>query len=128
MDIEGSSCIRTKKILSKLSLLIFILIITLSSNYTEVNAGINDSININLNNKIYSVKNQISDNILDNIIVALTGKISAYEVILDNDVIGYTVMENNLNNIKDIILKKYIEENSIREDMVKHFDIKGEIS
>ena len=127
MDIEGSS-IRTRKILRKVSLLIIVITITLSSNYSKVNAEVNDSININLNNKIYSVKNQISDNILDNLIVALTGKINAYEVTLDKNLIGYTVMDNNLNNIKDIVLKKYIQENSIKEDMVKNFDIKGEIS
>ncbi|MCF0149204.1 MAG: peptidoglycan DD-metalloendopeptidase family protein [Clostridium sp.] len=82
-----------------------------------------------LNNlhKGYSGVNEVSDNIFDNLMVALTGKINAYEVMLDEKLIGYTVSESNLENVKKIILKKYIDENSIKEDMVKEFDIKGDI-
>ncbi len=126
MDIKGES-VRLKKIFIKGALLTIIINIILSSNYLKVNAKVNDNLNINLNNKIYSKSNERSDNILDNLMVALTGKINAYEVMLDEELIGYTVLQNNLESIKDIILKKYIEENSIKEDMVKEFDIKGDI-
>ncbi|MDV4150792.1 peptidoglycan DD-metalloendopeptidase family protein [Clostridium sp. AL.422] len=127
MDIKGRS-VRLNLVFTKVALLIIIIIIIVNINYSKVSAKINDNLNINLNNKIYSVSDEMSDNILDNLMVALTGKINAYEVILDKDVIGYTVIENDLNNIKNIVLNKYIEENSIREDMVKTFDIKGNIS
>lgn len=127
MDIEGKS-VRLNKIFSKIVLLTIIITITLNINYHKVSAKTNNNLNIDLNNKIYSISNKVSDNILDDLMVALTGKISAYEVMLDNNIIGYTVMENNLDNIKEIVLKKYIDENSIREDMVKSFDIKGDIT
>lgn len=127
MDIKGRS-VRLDKILSKVALLIIIITITLNINYSKVSAKANDYLNIDLSNKTYSVNNQISDNILDNLMAALTGKVNAYEVMLDKDIIGYTVIENDLDNIKDIVLKKYIDENSIREDMVKSFDMKGDIT
>lgn len=127
MDIKGKSR-RLKKIFTKATLLTTIITIILNINSFKVNAKINDNLNIDINNKSYSVSNQRSDNILDNIMVALTGKISAYEVILDKNVIGYTVIENDLDNIKDIMLKKYIDENNIKEDMVKYFDIEGDLT
>ena len=127
MDIKGKS-VRLNKIFIKGALLTLIINVILSSNYLEVSAKTNDNLNINLNTKIYSAPNEMSDNILDNLIVALTGKMNAYEVMLNEEVIGYTVLQNNLENIKDIILDKYIEENSIKEDMVKEFYIKGAIS
>lgn len=127
MDIEGKS-VRLNKIFSKIALLTIIITITLNINYSKVSAKDNNNLSIDLNNKIYSMSNKVSDNILDNLMVALTGKINAYEVKLDNNIIGYTVMENDLDNIKEIVLKKYIDENSIREDMVKSFEIKGDIT
>ena len=127
MDIKGRS-VRLNKIFIKVVLLTIIVNITLTSNYSKVNAKVNDNLNISLNNKVYSVSEDISENVLDNLIVALTGKINAYEVILENNIIGYTVLDNNLENIKNIILKKYVDENSIKEDMVKEFYIKGDIS
>lgn len=127
MDIKGVS-VRLNKVFIKFALLTIIINIIFSNNCLKVNAKVNDNLNINLNNRIYSASNEISDNILDNLIVALTGKINAYEVMLGGEVIGYTVLENNLDNIKNIILKKYIDENNIKEDMVKEFNIKGDIS
>lgn len=127
MEIKGVS-VRLSKIFIKATLLLIIINIILSNNYLKVNAKVNDNLNINLNNRIYSPSNEISDNILDNFIVALTGRTNAYEVMLGEEVIGYTVLENNLDNIKNIILKKYIDENKIQEEMVKEFHIKGDIS
>ncbi|MDU5107421.1 peptidoglycan DD-metalloendopeptidase family protein [Clostridium sp.] len=126
MDIKGKS-VRLKKIFIKVALLIIIINIILNGSYLKVNAEVNDNLNINLNNKVYSGVNEVSDNIFDNLMVALTGKINAYEVMLNDKIIGYTVSENNLESVKNIILKKYIDENSIKEDMVKEFDIKGDI-
>ena len=126
MDIKGKS-VRLKKIFIKVALLIIIINIILNGSYLKVNAEVNDNLNINLNNKVYSGVNEVSDNIFDNLMVALTGKINAYEMMLDEKIIGYTVSENNLESVKTIILKKYIDENSIKEDMVKEFDIKGDI-
>jgi len=126
MDIKGES-VRLKKIFIKGTLLTIIINIILNSSSLKANAAVKDSININLNKKIYSGATEGMNNIFDNLIVALTGKIDAYEVMLSEDVIGYTVSQNNLENIKNIILRKYIDENSIKEDMVKNFDINGKI-
>ena len=112
MDIKGKS-VRLKKIFIKVALLIIIINIILNGSYLKVNAEVNDNLNINLNNKVYSGVNEVSDNIFDNLMVALTGKINAYEVMLNDKIIGYTVSENNLESVKNIILKKYIDENSI---------------
>ncbi len=127
MDIKGET-VKQYRIINKFALLVSIIIITLNINTFKVNAKANTNLNIDLNNKIYSLSNKGSDNLLDNLMVALTGKINGYEVVLNENVVGYTVLENNLENIKSEVLKKYISENSIREDMVKSFDIKWDIN
>lgn len=126
MDIEGSS-VRLINILNKMALLIITIIITLNIHYFKASATVNNNLNIDINNKVYSVSDEMSDNMLDNLIVALTGKVNGYELVLDENVIGYTFIENNLDNIEEIVLQEYINQNSIREDMVKSFDIEGNI-
>jgi murein DD-endopeptidase MepM/ murein hydrolase activator NlpD len=126
MDIEGSS-VRLINIINKVALLVITIIITLNIHYSKASATVNNNLNIDINNKVYSVSDEMSDNMLDNLIVALTGKVNGYELVLDENVIGYTFIENNLDNIEEIVLQEYISQNSIREDMVKSFDIKGDI-
>ena len=126
MDIKGKS-VRLNKKYIKGVLLIVIIIITFNINCSIANAEVNNNLNISLNNKNYSASNDAKENILDNLIVALTGKINAYEVMLNEQIIGYTVSKENLDDVKNLILKKYIDENSIKEDMVKSFEIKSNI-
>lgn len=127
MDIKGSS-VRFINILNKLALLVITIIITLSINYSKADAAVNTNLNIDINGKGYSVSNEMSENMLDNLMVALTGKINGYELVLDDNVIGYTFIENNLDSIEEIVLEEYISKNSIREDMVKSFEIEGNIT
>lgn len=126
MDIKGDS-VRLINVLNKLALTLITTIIILNIQYSKVSAKVNSNLNVDINNKVYSVSNLKSDNMLDNLIVALTGKVNGYEVVLDDTVIGYTFIENSLDNIKEIVLQEYITENNIKEDMVKSFDIKGDI-
>lgn len=130
MDIKGDT-VSQNRMLKKIVLPIIIILITLNTNIFKVRAEVNNNLNMDLNNKIYSKSNKISDNIsdniLDNLMVALTGKINGYEVMLNENIIGYTVLENNLDEIKESVLKEYIDNNSIREDMVRSFEIKGNI-
>lgn len=126
MDIKGET-VRLDRIFKKVALLTIIIIIILNANTFKVNAEVNNNISMDLNSKVHTLSNKDSDNILDNLIVALTGKIAGFEVVLNEEIIGYTVLENNLDNIKKEVLKIYMNENSIKEDMVKSFDIKWDI-
>lgn len=125
MNTKGESV----RIIKRIMLSIFIMGLTLNLKYIKVSANTNTTLNnIDLNNRTYSISDKISDNnILDNLIVALTGKINGYEVILDNKVIGYTSIENNITNIRDLILKKVIDDIGINEDSVLSFEISGDI-
>ncbi|WP_195265986.1 MULTISPECIES: peptidoglycan DD-metalloendopeptidase family protein [unclassified Clostridium] len=125
MDTKGDSGIIIKYVI----LSIFSVILTININCIKVSANTNDALNnIDLNNSRYSLYDKISDdNIFENLIVALTGKINGYEVKLDNKVIGYTSIENNLTNIKDLVLRKVIDEMNINEDSVLSFEINGDI-
>ncbi|MCR1952082.1 peptidoglycan DD-metalloendopeptidase family protein [Clostridium sp. DSM 100503] len=125
MDTKGDSGIIIKYVI----LSIFSVILTININCIKVSANTNDALNnIDLNNSRYSLYDKISDdNIFENLIVAVTGKINGYEVKLDNKVIGYTSIENNLTNIKDLVLRKVIDEMNINEDSVLSFEINGDI-
>lgn len=126
MDTKGDSI----RIIKNVILSIFIIWLTLSFNSIKVSANTNRTLNnIDLNNRTYSVSDKIydSNNILDNLIVALTGKVNGYEVILDNKIIGYTSIESNLTNIKDLVLRKVTNEMNISEDSVLSFEIKGDM-
>ena len=124
MDIKGNSERRNNNFI-KCALF---MIIAFNINCSIVNAKINYNLYINSNDKGYIKSDDTTNNILDNLMVALTGKMNAYEVVLDEDIIGYTVSEENIDSIKSLVLKKYIYENSIKEDMVKEFQIKGDIT
>lgn len=127
MDIKGNSG-KLINIVNKLAVIVITIIIILNINYSKYSASVNTNLNIDINNKLYSVSNQMSDNMLDNLMVALTGKINGYEVMLDENVIGYTFIENNLDNIEKIVLQEYIIQNNIGEDMVRSFEIEGNVA
>ncbi|MBD7916241.1 peptidoglycan DD-metalloendopeptidase family protein [Clostridium sp. Sa3CUN1] len=127
MDIKGDR-VRHDKTIRKIVLSIIIIIVTLNTNIFKVRAEVNNNLNMDLNNRLYSNSNNISDNVLDNLMVALTGKVNGYEVMLNEDVIGYTVSESDLDKVKENLIKKYINKNSIREDMVRSAQVKGNIN
>ena len=107
MDIKGDTRIITRYVV----LLVFSIILVININSIKVSANTNEALNnIDLNSSRYS----LSDNVFENLFVALTGKIDGYEVKLDNKVIGYTSMEDNIASIKDLGLKKVIDEMASR--------------
>lgn len=125
MDKKGDSI----RLVEKFTVSIFIIILVVNINLIKANAKINEPFsNMNLNNKTYTISNRISNNnIIDNLLVALTGKVNGYELVLEDRVVGYTSLENNMNNIKDLVLQKYINEINIRQDAVLSFEIEGDI-
>jgi murein DD-endopeptidase MepM/ murein hydrolase activator NlpD len=120
MDIKGDTRIITRYVV----LLVFSIILVININSIKVSANTNEALNnIDLNSSRYS----LSENVFENLFVALTGKIDGYEVKLDNKVIGYTSMEDNIASIKDLVLKKVIDEMNINEDSILSFEIGGNI-
>ena len=110
------------KFLKFIALSLITIIITLNYNSLKVNAMVNDNTDVKSNNIIF-LENKADDNILDNLVVALTGKVFGYEVILNDDRIGYTFIENNLNDIKESILNEYINEKGIKRDSIISYEV-----
>ncbi|MDZ7542715.1 hypothetical protein GNF83_16270, partial [Clostridium perfringens] len=126
MDIKGDSI----KVAKKATLSIFVIGLILNISFTKVKAQTDESFsNINLNKQTYSISNKVSsgNNILDNLIVALTGRINGYEVRLDDKIIGYTSIENDISNITNLVLEKYISEKKIKGSSIVSFQINGDI-
>lgn len=97
-----------------------VVIIILNYNSIKANAAVNENLNIN-NTNISFLENKTDENILDNLLVALTGKVFGYEVILNDDLIGYTFIEDSLDNIEESILNIYLKEKGIkREDVLSY--------
>lgn len=121
MDRKGDS----DSIIIKIILSICIMIVTLNISYINVNAEVKDDLkNISLNDKPYSISNyKYSNNLFNNFITALTGKANGYSINLNDKVIGYTSLENSINDIKDLVLEKLMKENKIEKDLVLEFEI-----
>lgn len=66
-------------------------------------------------------------NIFDEIYKAITGKVTAYEINFDNKVIGYFSENTNFNNIKELVLKHYLEDIKVDKNLVLDFKVKGNI-
>jgi murein DD-endopeptidase MepM/ murein hydrolase activator NlpD len=107
----------TKKVI--LSILTLVLIINININ--KVNAEVVDVFNENLSK--YSTLH--SGNFLDEIIEVITGRIAANKISFNNENIFYFSNESNFENIKEQVLKIYLKELDVREDLVLDFDIKG---
>lgn len=126
MDIKGDSV----KVAKKATLSIFVIGLILNISFTKVKAQTDEGFsNININKQTYSISNKVSggNNILDNLIVALTGRINGYEVRLGDKIIGYTSIENDISNITNLVLKKYISEMKINGSSIVSFKIDGDM-
>ncbi|WP_168354957.1 peptidoglycan DD-metalloendopeptidase family protein [Clostridium sartagoforme] len=108
------------KLAKLIALSLVMIIITLNYNSVKANAAVNEKLNIN-NTNISFLENKTDENILDNLLVALTGKVFGYEVILNDDLIGYTFIEDSLDNIEESLLNIYLREKGIkREDVLSY--------
>ena len=123
MDISESY----RRHLNLIKVVFLTIIIILFSEFTKVNATVNNNLNIDINNKIYSTPEDLSDNIIDNLMIAITGKIDGYKVVLDDNLIGYIYKQNDIKDIKDILLEEYLKDSKIKEDNILSFEIKSDI-
>ena len=123
MDISESY----RRQLIYLRIVLITIIIIISSSFTKVNAAVNN-FNIDINKNVYSAPDTLSNNLIDNLITAITGKIDGYEILLDDEMIGYTYNEVDINYIENVVLENYIKDNNLKKENILSFEIKTNIN
>lgn len=123
MDISESY----KRQFNFIKIALITILIIISVGFTKVNAASNN-LNIDINKDIYSKSNTLSNNLIENLITAVTGKVTAYEILLGNEVIGYTYDEINNKDIENILLENYIKDNSLKREDVLSFNLTTKIT
>lgn len=120
MDTSSTSFNKIRMI----NIFITLIVLLLNINIKLVNA---ETVN-NLNKDIgfYFIYNE--GNFFDEIYKAITGKVTAYKINIDNQAIGYFSENTNFKNIKNLVLKYYLEDIRVNENLVLDFNIKGNIN